>query len=173
VLGHSAADTVAGDQAFKEIGFDSLTAVELRNRLTTATGVRLTATTVFDHPTPRALAEHLDASLAPAAPRVTGTPGAPDPAGTPADGDGAPVTPEQLLRELDRLETLLPALAGPGATRSAVGRRLRELLWRFDDPAGEGDGDPSGALGTDLDTATDDELFAALDDELDQPGSGA
>ncbi|MFJ8691280.1 type I polyketide synthase, partial [Micromonospora wenchangensis] len=83
VLGHPGVDAVPADRPFTELGFDSLTAVELRNALSTATGLRLPAGLVFDHPTPSAVATWLTTKIA-------GAP-APAPVATPTRTDDDPV----------------------------------------------------------------------------------
>ncbi|WP_455712899.1 type I polyketide synthase, partial [Streptomyces olivaceus] len=76
VLGYDGRDPIGPDRTFKEFGLDSLTAVELRNRINAVTGSRLGTTAVFDYPTPRALAEYLSGELTPSG-ETAGTTGSP------------------------------------------------------------------------------------------------
>ncbi|MFI6652840.1 SDR family NAD(P)-dependent oxidoreductase [Streptomyces sp. NPDC050529] len=72
VLGHATSEAVEPDRVFKELGFDSLAAVDLRNRLTQVSGVRLPSTLVFDHPSPAAVARFLLSEVGDAPDRAVG-----------------------------------------------------------------------------------------------------
>ncbi|MCL7427746.1 SDR family NAD(P)-dependent oxidoreductase [Streptomyces sp. YS415] len=107
VLGHTGTRAVEASRPFKDLGFDSLTAVELRNRLGAATGVRLATTVVFDQPTPLALSRHLLAKVAPDT-HGTAAPAAPDQETGDAElGRALAAIPLHRLREAGLAETLL------------------------------------------------------------------
>ncbi|WP_234334874.1 type I polyketide synthase [Streptomyces sp. NRRL S-118] len=159
VLGYEEDGELSADRNFRELGFDSLTAVELRNRLTAATGLRLTATLVFDHPTPEALSRHLHDRLAPDTPAESGD--------------------VSLATELDRLEKLfirlteqngLDSALPDGTARHEITNRLAALTGLWDRLNGAS-GDPAGPEADDevtgtLDAADDEELFAFIDERF-------
>ncbi|MBW0011430.1 MAG: acyl carrier protein, partial [Pseudonocardiales bacterium] len=105
VLGHSCTDMVDPDHAFWDIGFTSLTAIEFRNRLADATGVRLNAAVVYDQPTPRVLADHLLAEL-----RAT-----------------AAGNPEFVLQELGRLAAAISTVGFDDDSRFLIASRLKAM----------------------------------------------
>ncbi|CUU56120.1 Phosphopantetheine attachment site [Parafrankia irregularis] len=149
VLGHASPEDIPADRAFTDLGFDSLTSVETRNRLAQATGEQLPAVVVFDHPTPDALARHLLTLLSP------------EESGLGTSG------PEPILATLDRLEASMLAGSPDEQARAALETRLRAMLrtLRGQAPAG-GDGPAADTATEDLGAATDEEMFDLLGREF-------
>ncbi|MFD8340072.1 type I polyketide synthase [Streptomyces solisilvae] len=143
VLHYPAPESVEPDRPFKELGFDSIAAVELRNRLRATTGLSLPTTVVFDYPTPRTLAGHLLTEVDP------GEAGA---AAHPVSG------------HLDELEAALAGLSAGDPRRAGLVNRLQALVWKYTATARESD-EPE-ADERDLTAATADEVFALIDREL-------
>jgi acyl transferase domain-containing protein len=136
VLGFAGPDGIDPGQAFRDLGFDSLTAVELRNRLVAATGLRLPPALVFDYPTPAAVAGQLRSRL--------------------PDGAGP-----SILQALEQLETAFSAAGADRAMRAQAAARMRALaaVW-----ANAGDEPADDEL--DLGLVTDDQMFDLIDNEF-------
>ncbi|WP_449344115.1 SDR family NAD(P)-dependent oxidoreductase [Streptomyces nigrescens] len=141
VLGHSGAGMVNADQSFSELGFDSLTAVELRNGLHAETGLRLPATLVFDYPTSTALANHILAGLV----------------------DDEPDAIATALATITKLENALLTLETESRERTTITKRLERALSRYRDGGSATD---KRDTNSDIRDASADELLDFFDQEF-------
>ncbi|WP_405493902.1 SDR family NAD(P)-dependent oxidoreductase [Nocardia sp. NBC_00511] len=141
VLGHREPDSVPEDRGFLELGLDSLTALELRNRINATTGLSLSVTVIFDFPTLFALAAHLLERIA----------------------DRETPSPPTIVTQLDRLETTLRSV-DDDQLRTAIAVRLRGMLSALSRSDPEGSDDDR-----ELADVTAADLFAMIDEELEKP----
>jgi NADP-dependent 3-hydroxy acid dehydrogenase YdfG/acyl carrier protein len=141
VLGHSSAEAVPPGRAFREMGFDSLTAVELRDRLQRATGLRLPSTAVFDYPTPSALAGFVRAVM--------------------TDNDLA--APPTVLAEIDKLESLLSAMATQDVESAKITTRLEAVMSKWKEARQKAD---AAGIAEKIQSSTDDEVFDFIGKEF-------
>jgi hypothetical protein len=123
------------------MGFDSLTGVELRNRLRTGTGLSLPATAIFDHPTPTSLARRIVAQLVPA--------------------EAGPM--DRIKAGLDQIEADIAAMAGSPRQQAEIANRLQATLWKLAGTESEKSGPSAEAQ---LDEADADEVLDFIDREF-------
>ncbi|MGH3376988.1 MAG: type I polyketide synthase, partial [Actinoallomurus sp.] len=146
VLGHADPSRLQVERGFLELGVDSLTALELRNRLAAATDLQLPSTVVFDYPNPGELAGHLHAELAP------------------READ----TLASMLSELDKVETALLTVAQDAATTATLKKRLQATFTRLDELHG---GEEGRVVAEQIETASASEIFDFIDQELGRKGN--
>ncbi|HTQ19970.1 type I polyketide synthase, partial [Mycobacterium sp.] len=144
VLGRRDTADINPGSIFQDLGFDSLTAVELRNRLKNATGLTLSPTLIFDYPTPTALADHLDPRLA-----VTTT------------GSDQPDLMARFNDVTRELQMLLGQPDWKPEDKTHLAARIQSLLTTL-----SAELDPYDPDDSDIQNATESQLFAILDEEL-------
>ncbi|WP_394849578.1 SDR family NAD(P)-dependent oxidoreductase [Pendulispora brunnea] len=140
VLGIASRDNLEPHRPLQELGLDSLMAIELRNRLSTATALRIPSTVAFDHPTPAALTTFLLGKVAPS-------------------GERAPLV--AAASELDQVERTLMALYAKDSLRETLTHRLRSLLRTW-----SADGQDDSTFNEEVDAADADELLRIIDNTL-------
>jgi polyketide synthase 12 len=143
-LGHPDGDALHLDTTFRDLGFDSLTAVELRNRLAAATSLRLSPALVFDYPDPASLADYLHGRLSP-------------------NGSAMPGALHSVLDEVARLDGVLAAVGDDDLDSGAITARLEALLGSWKASRNRVNG---GNAAERLEVATADQVLEFIDNEL-------
>jgi len=140
LLGYQQSEEVPMTRSFTDLGFDSVSAVDLRSRVNAAFGLALPASIVFDYANPAALADFVLGELAP-----------------------APSGPDDPASLLDRLDEAIGRLAPEDLDRARLGGRLQALLARLEDPRRRAS---AAADAANIESAAADALFAFIDNEL-------